>query len=301
MKRVLFTFAYTMISVSMGACGGGGGGSSPVPQSTPTLPPVTAWASGTVVDRDSNAPLGGISVAIEPWSAGATPMPEGTTAPNGTFAFAAQPGHYLLFLGSNSPADTRATVHDNITLSSGTNALKAPNAPSVPTVTPPPSETSGNYRLMTLDTTVQTPCLQSVNQHRTTLGLQQLVPDEWLEENAFEINQAQNNQNMTTFPTGVVTQHEDAVNGAASCAAWIANDFNSAFSGEWSGYPIAVATGTIWYGSAFTIVTSATYHNVGIEEWGYDPRIDDACLAPMPSPPPTPGPAACDPVYETWP
>ncbi|MGZ6198494.1 MAG: hypothetical protein ACXWNL_12660, partial [Vulcanimicrobiaceae bacterium] len=237
---------------------------------------MTAWASGTVVDRDSNAPLGGISVAIEPWSAGATPMPEGTTAPNGTFAFAAQPGHYLLFLGSNSPADTRATVHDNITLSSGTNALKAPNAPSVPTVTPPPSETSGNYRLMTLDTTVQTPCLQSVNQHRTTLGLQQLVPDEWLEENAFEYNQAQNNLNVTTLGVGqqaMVTQHEDADNGDTLCSAWEAFVFNSSDFGEWSAYPIATATGTLWYGGAFLPTGyTKTPGTLGIEEWGYDPR-----------------------------
>ncbi|MGZ3497768.1 MAG: hypothetical protein ACXVAK_09415 [Vulcanimicrobiaceae bacterium] len=290
-----------MISVSMGACGGGGGGSSPVPQSTPTLPPVTAWASGTVVDRDSNAPLGGISVAIEPWSAGATPMPEGTTAPNGTFAFAAQPGHYLLFLGSNSPADTRATVHDNITLSSGTNALKAPNAPSVPTVTPPPSETSGNYRLMTLDTTVQTPCLQSVNQHRTTLGLQQLVPDEWLEENAFEYNQAQVDQQLLTFPGGnQVTQHEDGAVGAVSCAALESQVFNPADVGTWSGFPIATTPGTIWYGGSFTSNQAVPQNNVAIEEWGYDPRIDTPC-SPGFNPPPTPGPGGCDPVYNPWP
>ncbi|MGZ3518712.1 MAG: hypothetical protein ACXVAM_16330, partial [Vulcanimicrobiaceae bacterium] len=103
------------------------------------------------------------------------------------------------------------------------------------------------------------------------------------------------------FPTGVVTQHEDAVNGEPSCSSWEAIVFSPSDFGEWSAYPMSTAKGTVWYGGAFLIVQNATFRNVGIEEWGYDPHIDNACPTPTPNPQPTPGPGACDPVYNLWP
>ena len=302
----------------LAACGGAGFARSgnPLPPATvPSAAPglLSASVSGTVVDRDAERPLSGVRVALEPWTPNATPIPEGTTAPNGTFAFAAQPGEYLLIVGSDSPRDSRATVHDNVTLGAGTNSLKAPNAPPMAnlknpftgqlySLPQPASETSGEYRLMTLDPATQTPCIQAVNAQRTALGLAPVVPDEWLEENAYEVNQAQNALDMTSgFGESYVTRHEDGANGPASCAAWVQSDFNAAFKAVWSGYPIATSTGALWYGGAFTVFANAAYHNIGEEEWGYDPRIDTACPAgtPMPAPSDTLGP--CDPVWTAWP
>ena len=290
-----------------GGTGGGGGGVLP-PASNP---PTTTSASGTLVDRNTNSPLGGIPVAIEPWVANSTPIPEGTTSPTGAFAFTATNGHYLLIIGSDSPADTRATVHDNITLNGGAQVLVAPTVPPVianpPAPAQPPSETSAHYRLMTLDPSVQTPCLQAVNQQRTTRVLSALVPDEWLMENTYEhvgIYVAQGT-GLNIISNLNITLHNDGVGGGlrTTCASWVANDtFNPTLQFTWSGYQMATATGPLWYGGAFAqYSTTPTVNYHGQEEWGYDPRIDSACPTPPPSPLPTPGPGACDPVYMAWP
>ncbi len=317
--RTFFALGLSVAAALLAACGGGAGSArsgNPLPPATvssaaPGL--LSASVSGTVVDRDAERPLSGVSVALEPWTPSATPLPEGTTAPDGTFAFTAQPGEYLLIVGSDSQRDSRATVHDNVTLGAGTNPLKAPNAPpmanlknpftgQIYSVPQPASETSGDYRLMTLDPATQAPCVQAVDAQRAALGLAPLVPDEWLEENAYEVNQAQNALNMGGgFGESYVTRHEDAANGPASCADWVTADFNPAFKAVWSLYPMATSTGALWYGGAFTVFANAAYENIGEEEWGYDPRIDTACPAgtPMPAPSDTLGP--CDPVWTVWP
>lgn len=178
-------FPGLLIVAFLTACGGGGGSGSPAPGPGGSPPgPTIASVSGKVVDDTSGGALPGVSVGLAPWIADATPMPEGTTAPDGTFAFNAQPGHYLLVIGSNSPADTtRATIHDNVTLVAGTNALQAPVLPPWPTVTPPAWELNGTYRLQTIDAATELPCFNAYNAQRTSHNLPQVVFDEWLKEN----------------------------------------------------------------------------------------------------------------------
>lgn len=313
-KTVTAGFGALVLVSILAACGGGGGGGNPIPPGgggsptpatttpPPPPPPSTTTASGLVVDDASNSPLAGVPVALMPWTPSATPFPVATTNAQGQFSFTAPNGHYLLIIGSNSSTDTRATVHDNVTLTGGAQPLVAPTEWPEPTITPPASEKSGNYRLMTLNTTVQTPCLQAVNQQRATLGLQPVVPDEWLEENSYEANQAQNNTNMTIFANDTeVTIHTDQDNGEYSCADWEASQLPPAPSGIWSGYQMLSSPYALWYGGAFTVSPNGANHNVGWEEWGYDPRIDTACPSPAPNPAPTPGPGGCDPVYVPWP
>lgn len=310
--------AVLVAAAALTACGGGGGGGGVTPPSgggptpcpsgwtgtapscvAPTSTPSTTTANGTVVDDASNSPLSGVQVALQPWVENASPSPVATTNAQGQFSFTAANGHYLLIIGSNSASDTRATVHDNVTLKGGSQPLVAPTEWPMPTITPKPSELSGAYRLMTLDTTIQTPCLSAVNAARANLSLAALVPDEWLEENSFYANQAQNNQNLTTFPGGLATGSEDQDNGATSCNEWI-QSLISGKTGTWSGYGMLSSPYALWYGGAF-YNSGSWQHNVGWEEWGYDPTIDTPCPSPPPSPQPTPGPGGCDPVYQVWP
>lgn len=181
--RLRFPGFLLLSTVVLAGCGGGGA-TAPLPSNGPTPGPTIASVSGRVVDDSTGAPLAGVNVGLAPWIADATPLPEGTTAPDGTFAFSAQPGHYLLVVGSNSAADTtRATIHDNVTLVAGTNALQAPVLPPWPTVTPPAWELNGSYRLQTIDAATELPCFTAYNAQRSAHGLPSVVFDEWLKEN----------------------------------------------------------------------------------------------------------------------
>ena len=205
-------------------CGGGGGSSGgsgglmPTPGTTPSF----TTLSGTLVDDPSGVPLAGERVAIEPWIAGATPLPspQTTTAADGSFTLGGVAnGHYLLVIGSDSvnPLDGRPTIHDNITANGGAQTLHAPVLPPIPLVTPPAAarlsqrnscdtmfrqlspkhstarspplgtppaaETSGAYRRTTLNAN-ETPCLAAFNAERASHSLASVVPDEWLVENS---------------------------------------------------------------------------------------------------------------------
>jgi hypothetical protein len=261
--------AATAILVACGGGGGptpptGGGGGTPTPTPSPT-PSTTTTASGTVVDRDTNAGLGGISVAIAPWVAGATPIPEGTTAPNGTFTFTAANGHYLLYIGSNSTSDTtRATVHDNITLTGGAQALHAPTLPPVPYITPPPSETSGNYRLALLDQTAEVPCFDDFNAARVSNSLPQVVEDEWLTENTREIIAWSTSANRNTGGTATLltTGNTQAI-GGATCTSLLAITI--------PGSTYAMDARTMWFGGTSELVLGGP-QSQGLLEYPIDPR-----------------------------
>lgn len=322
MKRLILG-TLVIAAGTLAACGGGGGitpGGGPSPTvsptqtATPTPPPTTTQASGTVVDDASGSPLAGVQVALMAWpsvppttaeSAMPTPYPVATTNAQGQFTFSAPNGHYILVIGSNSPSDTRATVHDNTTLTGGTQPLEAPTAWPIPDVTPPPSELTHNYRLQTLDTTRQTPCLSEVNVDRAKLGLQPVVPDEWLEENAIEYNDAQI-INITGAPAGTQpNKHGDADSDTASCAAAVDQaDFSGSFPFVWAGYALATSPQTIWFGGSFgTDTTPGPFDGTtsNTSQWGYDPRLDNPCPAGDPTPAPSNTLGSCDPIWEAWP
>lgn len=236
--------------------------------------------NGKVVDDASGSPLGGVTVGLAPWVADATPMPEGTTAPDGTFAFTAQPGHYLLVIGSNSPTDTtRATVHDNVTLVAGTNALRAPTPPPIPNVTPLPSEVSGNYRLVTIDATNETPCITAYNQIRASKGLASVVVDEWLMENARANNQSfqspffQPGVTAPGNPFGYLTTGNGAFRGYITrtgesfCQANLIDGAFSANGPQWS-----QSQHNLWVGAVTIDVPSNRGADSGVVEFPWDPR-----------------------------
>ncbi|MHB8147348.1 MAG: peptidase associated/transthyretin-like domain-containing protein, partial [Vulcanimicrobiaceae bacterium] len=212
-----------------------------------------------LVDDPSGSPLAGIPVKLEPWVAGATPLPspQATTAANGTFSIGpVANGHYLLVIGSDSPSDiTRPTIHDNVTLTGGTQALAAPNLTvtpygPIPTVTPPAVETNGDYRLDTLSPTDEVACLQAFNQQRLALNLVPVVADEWLTENAREWNAFRvSGQFAALQPTltwyGLLTTGNTVVAGGSSCAQAL-DGVGGSFTG--SALPYSGSANTQWFG-----------------------------------------------------
>ena len=268
-----------------GSAGGAGGGVTP-PGPTPCpsgytgappncVAPTTTTASGKLVDDPSGAPLGGIKVGLAPWTAAATPMPEGTTAPDGSFSFTAPNGHYLLVIGSDSVTDTtRPTIHDNVTLTGGTQVLKGPNLPTIPTVTPAPVETSGDYRMVALDTNNEVPCLQDFNAKRVSLSLGQTVEDEWLAENIRALTQAKTTSGFVGGGS-FLTLGNNQIGGGATC-----HDMNvTSFSGAPS---YAASSQTLWYAGEYEMYTppGASTQGVGFSEFPQDPRAFSDPIGP---------------------
>ena len=230
------------------ACGGGG--PSPVPVVSPTTSPVTTPgsattnASGVVVDDANGNPLAGVPVKLMPWAPCGTPpptaqitpendgcptplpSPQATTNPQGRFTLNGAPnGHYLLVIGTDSTNTTdpvQATVHDNVTLSGGNQTLLAPTLPPVPTITPHPWETNGEYRLATLDPTSETPCFVDWQQERAANNLPAGSIDEWLLENIRATNTFHQSPNYYNAPWpnnafGSLTTGNEG-GGGTSCA-----------------------------------------------------------------------------------
>jgi hypothetical protein len=260
-------------------CGGGGGSSGgsgglmPTPGTTPSF----TTLSGTLVDDPSGVPLAGERVAIEPWIAGATPLPspQTTTAADGSFTLGGVAnGHYLLVIGSDSvnPLDGRPTIHDNITANGGAQTLHAPVLPPIPLVTPPAAETSGAYRLTTLNAN-ETPCLAAFNAERASHSLASVVPDEWLVENSRAIAEEHVAWNgigppptpEPSNPYGSVTTGNESVNGGASCSAAL---IAPAYDGS---NPFATTSDTLWFGGTWYSYDSGS-EAFGDAEFPRDPR-----------------------------
>lgn len=272
---------FVLGALFISGCGGGGGGSSlpgdgppPTPTQTPTLSPTTTTASGKLVDDPSGSPLGGVNVAILPWVAGATPTPEGTTAPDGSFSFTAPNGHYLLYIGSNSPTDTtRPTIHDNVTLTGGAQALKGPILPPLPLVVPPPVETGGNYRILTLDPTTDVPCFNAFNTQRGSHSVSPVVEDEWLMENARAVVQMGSNPAFHSGltdprnPFGYLTTSNVAISGGTDCPSTIvASSFSQPAPYNGSN------TLTLWFGGSYLKYFNPGAQAIGVVEYPQDPR-----------------------------
>lgn len=265
-----------LITAFLTACGGGGGSSSPVPSGGGSPPgPTIASVSGKVVDDTSGAALSGASVGLAPWVADATPVPEGTTAPDGTFTFTAQPGHYLLIIGSNAPTDTaRATIHDNVTLVAGTNALQAPVLPPWPTVTPPAWELNGSYRLQTIDATTELPCFNAYNAQRASHGLPQVVFDEWLKENTRDAEHwhtgGQYDPSKQTSASRALGANSFAGGGTDCVQTLIAPIFLDAHTAE------TLNLHNLWFGGRWVYWTPQGQTNAqgdGLAEFPIDPRF----------------------------
>ncbi len=288
------------------ACGGGGGSAGPFPPvgspGTPT--PVsssgpqstTTNASGVVVNDANGQPLSGVRVVLMPWGpCGATPAPasitpendgcptplpspQATTNPQGQFTLNGAPnGHYLLVIGDDSTADTdpvQATVHDNVTLQGGNQTLLAPALPPVPTITPAPWETNGEYRLATLNSTSETPCFVDWQNERAANGLAAGTIDEWLLENiratnAYAQNPSYANAPWPGNPFGDITTGNEGQGGGLSCQSGIASSFAAGAN------TYAVEPRTEWFAGQFVIFSAyGGTNNESMEsaEFPIDPR-----------------------------
>jgi hypothetical protein len=159
----------------------------------------TAW--GRLVSDPDGTPLAGVPVDVYPWKPCRVAdkrfdcppaIVHTATEPDGKFRFTAPNGHYLLVIGSNSPANfTRPTVHDNVHLTGGVQHLLAPVLPTpspmpnvrVWPVPRPPDQLHGLYRLTRIEPEFEAPYLRAIDEERQAHGLPWLVTDEWLTEN----------------------------------------------------------------------------------------------------------------------
>jgi hypothetical protein len=308
-KIVPMLFASSALLLA--ACGGGGGGTGGQPPTNPPptqTPNTTTNAQGTVVDDATGAAIAGVKVQLDPWTTYPTPGPTPTpiftttTDANGHFTIEAQNGTYLLVIGNDAvytpppgwgtPApnatDTpipgasgwTATIHDRVVLN-GQTTLVAPTMPPEPAYTPVPAETSGNYRISTLDALTQVPCILAYNQKRISLGLPAAVADEWSLENTRDVvkstyNLALTNSNGTEqFITGG-TGHA-SVSGGANCAAWTASP-NIIFGGQSQ----ALNPQALWYGGYYYMFAGGG-QAFGAAENPIDPRFPDS-VDPSPVP-----------------
>ena len=285
-KRVLASgFLFCALLAACGGGGGGGGASGgtvnpPTPQQTPTTGPLTTTASGTVVNDANGAALVGAKVVLEPWVAGATPLPapQATTDASGNFTLANAPnGHYLLVIGNDTPGQTAAAVvHDNVTLAGGNQVLKAPTLPTIPGYTAPAWETNGTYRIATLDATNEVPCFNAWNNDRAAHSLPAAVPDEWLQENVraqqgFFVAGSVGSRGTNG---GYVTYYEAqaGAGGSPNCKVTMVDPTFTSSGG--ANQPAALSANMLWYGAIFQSVTlNGSTANNGYQELPYDPRF----------------------------
>ncbi len=217
-SRIRISAVSVVLCSLLSACGGGGGSSTggPLPGPTPcpsgytgTAPNCvasqsTTTAKGMLVDDVSGAPLAGVNVEVQPWISYPTPGPSptpvavSTTAADGSFTVSQPNGTYMLVIGSDSPSDmTRPTIHDKIILG-GQTILTAPTPAPIALVTPSAIQTSGKYRLSTIDTNTELPCITAFQNHRASLNLPKAVVDQWLVENVRTIFAHESNASYTS-------------------------------------------------------------------------------------------------------
>jgi hypothetical protein len=219
------------------------------------------------------------------------PSPQVTTAANGTFTLSGVPnGHYLLIIGADAVATVppgyttppgtcspnpcaspspvpgtamQATVHDNVTLTGGNQALVAPTLPTVPSgYTAPMWETNGDYRLATLNASTEMPCLIAWQYERAQNSLAGSSVDEWLIEQVRKINAYQ-----AVAPVGTsLTSYEietpgTNTSGGTSCAASLVD------AALFSQNVTAADPRGLWFAGQYNDTTA-----YGIAEFPIDPR-----------------------------
>ncbi len=283
-RRVGFFAGTLLVGTLLVACGGGGGESSnnPLPAASTTIAPVTpvpatptpavAVVSGVVVDLASGSPLPGITIATSPYTVGAPYSSVAKTGSDGAFSFDAATGKYEVLIGSESaaPVDNRPTLHMSITISTGTNVVLAPVPAPYPDVTYAPSQLGGTLRLGLLSAPEQD-CLNGANQGRAQLGLNLLIPDEFLLENSIALLQEELLQNTDTpvplfayaqpfvSPSGLTTS-----SGFQSCSGWTGPAYSYIIGNP--PYGSATNNANIYYGA------SLDAGHFGAQMWLSDPR-----------------------------
>jgi hypothetical protein len=221
------------------------------------------------------------------------PSPQATTASNGTFALNGVPnGHYLLVIGADTvstppagyapstctnacPAQTaapftvQATVHDNVTLTGGNQALSAPTLPQYQSVTYPTWETNGDYRLATLNETTEMPCYIGWQYERAQNSTAGSTVDEWLVENTRAEIVATGSGHSSSITSAVVpSAYGFAGNGPPDCAEGLVQAAGFAvgpFADPSGPNPNVKDQRAIWFSAQYTTTTGAA-------EFTVDPR-----------------------------
>ena len=304
-RHSAFLAVYLAAAALLVACGGGGSGpaSTPLPSGPPTPigSPVstpgsaTTNASGIVVNDANGSPLAGVPVKLMPWAPCGTPpptaqvtaendgcptplpSPQATTNAQGQFTLNGAPnGHYLLVIGTDSTADTdpvQATVHDNVTLTGGNQTLLAPTLPPVPTISPQPWETNGDYRLATLNPTTEAPCFVDWQQDRAANGLPAGAVDEWLVENIRALNTYEHSPGAVPGPWsgnsyGDITTGNGGGIGGTSCQSLLDGYFSPTNGGQYTLDPQ-----TEWFaGQYIAYVPGSAVAAIMGAEFPIDPR-----------------------------
>jgi len=220
------------------------------------------------------------------------PSPQVTTAANGTFTLGGVPnGHYLLIIGADTvstppagyapptcttscgtptpaPFTVVATVHDNVTLTGGSQMLAAPTLPAVPSgYTAPAWETNGDYRLATLNAQTEMPCYIAWQYERAQNSLAGSSVDEWLTENVranLAYSVANDGGSYQTLSTG---HGNDS--GGTDCANSLIIPVTS------GGNSYANDPRTLWFGGAYVPFSAngGMYNEAfGLAEFPIDPR-----------------------------
>jgi hypothetical protein len=217
------------------------------------------------------------------------PSPQATTNAQGQFTLNGAPnGHYLLVIGSDTvstpppgyapptcttgcptpspaPFTVQATVHDNVTLRGGAERLVAPTIPPVPTITPKPWETNGDYRLATLDAQTEMPCYIAWQYDRAQRGLAGSSIDEWLVEDVRAINGYI--ASGGTQPQTALTTAETWNSGGTDCANSLLG------SNVWSGgFPEATNPREGWFAGQYVPYDGGSVSASGLAEFPVDPR-----------------------------
>lgn len=232
--------------------------------------------------------------AITPESDGCPtplPSPQATTNAQGQFTLNGVPnGHYILVIGSDAvatppagyspstcnpcnatpspaPFTVQATVHDNVTLTGANQTLVAPTIPPIPTITPNPWETNGDYRLATLDKSLEMPCYIAWQYQRGQRSLPLGTVDEWLTEQVRGLNLA----NQTNSANGVrtLTSGGTVDIGGTTCDASLIN--SAIFVPNANAW--ATDNRTLWFGGQYRFYFPGDAHSAdGIGEFPIDPR-----------------------------
>lgn len=283
----------------------GGGGPTPCPAgfagTAPNCVPVvtTASVSGKLVDDNGN-PVAAQPVAVASWApSGSTYTAVASTDSGGNFSFTTAPGQYLLRIGADvqmtpapgwtpyptpgppsftpAPAGAipvsawQATVHDNVTLVAGTNALVAPTMPPQPGVTNPPVEASGKYRMSSLSAG-EIECVYVANAYRVKAGLQPFVVDQWLLENSRNYNAAQIQNDLVLLSNGKPLSGRNAFqSNMAHCTYWMAHEATPGGAA----YSTESDAAVVWMGARFGFdAHPGVNQSVSYGEWMRDPRTE---------------------------
>ena len=249
-------------------------------------------AYGYVYDDPTGKPLPNVPVHVAPWAGCVKTSRFGRECPKdlpyhtftnarGKFELRGVPnGHYLLIVGSDDALDfVRATVHDQVWFTGGLQRLAAPALPRQPRPTPPyPSphpvsipaiERSGNYRLASIDETLEFPCLNAFNHARAGRGLPAFILDEWLLENvrAIESYVKTTTPHGRRYDTEAIFTGTSSIGGASCAKALVDPAFQAARR-------IALDPRSLWYAGEFLPAGTAGQPGRahGTQLFGIDPR-----------------------------